>query len=174
MEHAARRKFMTRFAGMAGLVGLGSSMALTSTTVGAQGVSTSQLTAPIQATINGVATTLGRLTINNFSARGNQIVANGIATLTDANNVTRVFRVTNLPVQITQATCDILDLTLGPLDLNLLGLQIHLDRVVLIITADPSGGLLGQLLCGIANLLSGGGPLQQIVGLLNQLVALLR
>jgi hypothetical protein len=49
--------------------------------------------------------------------------------------------------------CTVLDLVLGPLDLNLLGLMIHLDRVQLRITADPTGGLLGSLLCGLA-----GGP----------------
>ena len=49
--------------------------------------------------------------------------------------------------------CTILDLVLGPLDLNLLGLMIHLDRVHLTITADPNGGILGSLLCSLA-----GGP----------------
>jgi hypothetical protein len=49
--------------------------------------------------------------------------------------------------------CTVLDLVLGPLDLNLLGLMIHLDRVQLRITADPNGGILGSLLCGLA-----GGP----------------
>lgn len=46
--------------------------------------------------------------------------------------------------------CNILDLTLGPLDLNLLGLMIHLDRVRLTITAVRGGGILGDLLCGLA------------------------
>jgi hypothetical protein len=45
--------------------------------------------------------------------------------------------------------CPILDLTLGPLDLNLLGLIVHLDQVHLTITADSEGGILGQLLCGL-------------------------
>lgn len=49
--------------------------------------------------------------------------------------------------------CTVLDLVLGPLDLNLLGLMIHLDRVHLTITADPNGGILGSLLCSLA-----GGP----------------
>jgi hypothetical protein len=49
--------------------------------------------------------------------------------------------------------CTVLDLVLGPLDLNLLGLMIHLDRVQLRITADPTRGLLGSLLCSLA-----GGP----------------
>ena len=61
-------------------------------------------------------------------------------------------------------SCNVLHLVLGPLDLNLLGLVVHLDRVVLDITAVPAGGLLGQLLCDVANLLNGG-----LGGLLGQL-----
>ena len=50
--------------------------------------------------------------------------------------------------------CEVLDLVLGPLDLNLLGLQVHLDRVHLNITAVPGAGeLLGNLLCAVAGLL---------------------
>ena len=45
--------------------------------------------------------------------------------------------------------CPILDLTLGPLDLNLLGLLVHLDKVHLTITADSTGGILGSLLCSL-------------------------
>jgi hypothetical protein len=48
--------------------------------------------------------------------------------------------------------CDVLNLVLGPLDLNLLGLEVHLDTVILDIIADPAGGLLGQILsilCGL-------------------------
>lgn len=54
------------------------------------------------------------------------------------------------------AACQILNLDLGPLDLNLLGLRIQLNRVILDITAIPGGGLLGDLLCAISNLLNGG------------------
>jgi hypothetical protein len=57
-----------------------------------------------------------------------------------------------------QATCDVLNLALGPLDLNLLGLRVELDDcgngpVTVDVTADPGGGLLGDLLCSLA-----GGP----------------
>jgi hypothetical protein len=56
----------------------------------------------------------------------------------------------------TTASCQILHLDLGPLDLNLLGLNVHLNEVVLDITATPgAGNLLGNLLCGVANLLNG-------------------
>ena len=49
-----------------------------------------------------------------------------------------------------QRICNVLNLNLGPLHLALLGLIIDLDKVVLNITADSNGGLLGGLLCGLA------------------------
>lgn len=72
--------------------------------------------------------------------------------------------------------CGILDLTLGPLDLNLLGLRVQLNQVHLVITAIPGGGLLGDLLCAVANLLNPGGAignLAQFLNLLNQILGLL-
>src|SRR6476620_10023380 len=72
-------------------------------------------------------------------------------------------------------TCSILDLTLGPLHLDLLGLVVDLNQVHLQITAEQgSGNLLGNLLCAVAGLLdntgTGGlsGLLQSITNLLNQ------
>lgn len=46
--------------------------------------------------------------------------------------------------------CPILDLTLDQLDLDLLGLVVHLDKVHLTLKGDPQGGLLGSLLCSLA------------------------
>src|SRR5690242_13675296 len=82
-----------------------------------------------------------------------------------------------VPVQVS-GSCQILSLTLGPLQLNLLGLVIDLNQVVLTIAAVPgAGNLLGNLLCAVANLLNGGGPisalLNSLVGLLNQILAAL-
>jgi hypothetical protein len=48
-------------------------------------------------------------------------------------------------------TCNILELTLGPLHLELLGLVVDLNKVHLTITANPAGGVLGSLFCGLAN-----------------------
>jgi hypothetical protein len=73
-----------------------------------------------------------------------------------------------------RAACPILHLELGPLDLDLLGLQVHLDKVVLNVQAQPGpGNLLGNLLCAVAGLLDGGlqGLLGQLVTLLNQILA---
>lgn len=75
------------------------------------------------------------------------------------------------------AACDILNLVLGPLDLNILGLRVQLNQVVLDITAVPgAGNLLGNLLCAVAGLLDGtplAGLLGQLQTLLNQILGLL-
>jgi hypothetical protein len=75
------------------------------------------------------------------------------------------------------AACDILNLVLGPLDLNVLGLQVSLQRVVLdIVAVAGAGQLLGNLLCAVAGLLDGGplaGLLGQLSNLLNQILGLL-
>lgn len=49
------------------------------------------------------------------------------------------------------AICPILDLILGPLHLDLLGLIVDLNQVHLTITADPNGGILGSLFCSLAS-----------------------
>ena len=75
------------------------------------------------------------------------------------------------------AACDILHLVLAPLDLDLLGLKVHLDRVVLDIVAQSgAGNLLGNLLCAVTGLLDGGlgGLLGRLTNLLNQILGALR
>jgi hypothetical protein len=64
-------------------------------------------------------------------------------------------------------TCQVLNLVLGPLHLDLLGLVVdlygktHSDPVIVTINAQPTKGLLGQLLCGLA----GGGGVTSLAGL---------
>jgi len=74
--------------------------------------------------------------------------------------------------------CNILNLVLGPLHLDLLGLVIDLNRVVLnIIGQTGAGNLLGNLLCAVAGLLDGnplGQQLGQVAALLNSLLAILQ
>ena len=76
----------------------------------------------------------------------------------------------SLPASAAQAqpqTCQVLKLVLGPLHLDLLGLVVdlygktHADPVIVTINAQPSKGLLGQLLCGLA----GGGGVNSLAGL---------
>ncbi|NNG40390.1 hypothetical protein HJ588_14055 [Flexivirga sp. ID2601S] len=71
-------------------------------------------------------------------------------------------------------SCSVLNLVLGPLHLDLLGLVIDLNQVVLNITAVPgAGNLLGNLLCAITGLLDKGGPLSGLSALLNNLLSAL-
>jgi len=143
------------------------------------GSPTNGVSVPITGTGPG-ATFTGVLNITRFAVQGNQIVAIGTLVGALTNTVTgvttNVTRQIQIPVNTTQstATCTILNLVLGPLDLDLLGLQIHLDQVVLVIEAQPGpGNLLGNLLCAVANLLNQGGSLSQLVTLLNNILAAL-
>jgi hypothetical protein len=98
---------------------------------------------------------LGRLfcALANSRVRGAQ--ARAVATLNERlreGGKLRPMRLT-VPLRAVAAqgnTCPVLDLTLGPLDLNLLGLVVELNRVRLTITAIRGGGLLGDLFCGLA------------------------
>jgi hypothetical protein len=127
----------------------------------------------------GTGTFAGTFNIQQFANQNGNLVAIGtlVGTLTNAaGQVTNVV-INNVTAPITAATgsCPILSLTLGPLHLDLLGLVIDLNQVNLNITAVPgAGNLLGNLLCDVANLLNGGGPLGNLSTLLNQLLGALR
>lgn len=159
-------------------------------TAAAQATATS-LTDPIAMT--GVAKNgkkfTGTYKVKRFVASGNKVLAVGTLKGKIKNREVRRTGVkipvsgttigeTGLGATASQAQrCQVLELTLGPLDLNLLGLIVHLDEVHLEIEADPSGGILGQLLCGLA----GGLPptptppgVGQIVAILNAILALLQ
>lgn len=82
---------------------------------------------------------------------------------------------TLLNARAAKADCDVLNLVLGPLDLNVLGLTVNLNRIVLdIVAVSGAGNLLGNLLCAVAGLLDGGGLLGNLLGqitdLLNQIL----
>jgi hypothetical protein len=131
---------------------------------------------PINST-NGTLNLNGALQLQNFQVVNNQVVAVGTLTGTVTDRAGRIIgsvvKTVTLPLlSSSNGTCQILHLELGPLDLNLLGLQVHLDKVVLDITAQAGGGLLGDLLCQISGLL-GGVDLNNLVGLLNKLLGAL-
>ena len=79
--------------------------------------------------------------------------------------------VTASQVPTVAATCPILHLDLGPLFLDVLGLQVDLSQVVLDIVAESgAGNLLGNLLCAVTGLLDSPGGLAR---LLNQILGIL-
>ena len=75
-------------------------------------------------------------------------------------------------LQIAQvASCDVLNLVLGPLHLDLLGLVVDLNQVILNITGqNGAGNLLGNLICAVAGLLDRNGTLSIITNLLNAIL----
>jgi len=141
---------------------------------------TGSVTVPVTGTASNGSTFSGAYTITKFvstSTRGLNAIGTLTGTLTDPTTgaVTPVTsQAVTVPVAQAVGSCQILHLTLGPLDLNLLGLQVHLNQVVLDITAVPgAGNLLGNLLCAVANLLNGSNPLGSIANLLNQILGIL-
>jgi hypothetical protein len=170
-----------RFSGYAVLVALvGSLVAISPSLVSAQGgnPNTNRLDVPISGVVAGVGTLTGNFAISRFVIENGQLTAVGTltATVTDtAGNVARTLA-TQLAMPVTDmtGTCDILTLVLGPLHLDILGLTVDLNQVVLEIAATAgAGNLLGNLLCAIAGLLDAGSLGTQLVNLLNQLLVVL-
>ena len=164
------------------------SVAATVTTSQAQSVpagGNGSLSAPL---LNAAGSVIGTLTIRKFAAINNQLHA--IAVISATDGIKSLVTTMALPVTAKtgntggvaaaqqQAGCPILNLEIGPIDLNLLGLAIITERIVIDIVAVPGpGNLLGNLLCAVAGLLDPGGALtrllNQLVGLLNQILGAL-
>jgi hypothetical protein len=135
---------------------------------------------PVAGDLVGGGTFEGLLTITGFAFQGGQLLVSGVLEGTATQNgivteITRTF--TNIPANLLrgqQGQCEILNLELGPLDLDLLGLIVQLNQVELRVAAEPGpGNLLGNLLCAVAGLLDGGGPLAGINNLLRNINRLL-
>jgi len=102
--------------------------------------------------LNGVASNL-----NTFLAGVEQLLDGALSqsmTVKDVLGTPATNVVTTQ--QASQGSCDILNLSLGPINLNLLGLNVALDNcnngpVTVDVTAAHNGGLLGNLLCGLAD-----------------------
>jgi hypothetical protein len=138
----------------------------------------------VQSVDQGVFT--GTVQIRSFGAEGDKVFALGTLTGTlidETGAVSAIVRTVSVPLILgggahakgvaPQEICPILHLELGPLDLDLLGLLVHLDKVVLDISAESGAGkLLGNLLCAIVGLLDGSN-LPKLAELLTDLVNLL-
>jgi hypothetical protein len=135
----------------------------------------------VTGTLTDGSTFRGTLRITSLAPNPNDpntVLASGTLTGIVRNatgGVTRIVQTfTNIVLDITNpnpGTCRILDLDIGAIHLDLLGLVVDLAPVHLDIVAQAGpGNLLGNLLCAIAGLLDSGSPLGN---LLNQLNALL-
>jgi hypothetical protein len=194
-DTTSRRRLLTVLGvGAAGT--LVSAVGLTETLAKGQSITTSQLKDIRLSGRDKDQRFRGTLSVQEFQQQGSSIVAvvkvSGKVKKEGKKGSKRVSKTATVPVSLpglsaagvgaqagvqAQATCQLLNLVLGPIDLNLLGLKLHVDRIVINLTAESGpGNLLGNLLCSIANLLNGGnllGQLGQIVSLLNQILAAL-
>ena len=104
------------------------------------------------------------LTITSVALANGQLVANG-SLGGQAFAVPLALSVSPVTPAVAGAATavPILDLSLAPIHLNLLGLAVDTSKICLDIAAQPgSGNLLGNLLAGVANLLNSGTPLGSI------------
>jgi hypothetical protein len=135
--------------------------------------------------VSGTKGFTGTYTIDRFISKGGKMYS--VGTIRGKANGTK--RVTKENVQMPASVapgsqsaqvppipgaCQILNLVLGPINLNLLGLSVRTNQINLRIDAVPgAGNLLGNLLCGITNALNPAGtPLGQLTQILNALLAL--
>jgi hypothetical protein len=157
------------------------------------------LTLPITGAVADGGVLSGTVTINRFARQGQDIVAIGIVRATVINSAGQVVRsgldTVVLPVQVktgprlagfsaprsseprlipaslirTQTTCGILNLDIGGIATNLLGVLVTLSPITLDLSGDTAGPL-GALVCEILNTL---GVVADVVALLNSLLGLL-
>jgi hypothetical protein len=127
---------------------------------------------PVSGTTSAGGTFKGVLNVKRFAVQNNRVVALGTLNGTVRNSAGKVMgtvhQAVTVPVALIDPSCSILTLVIGPIHLNVLGLVVDVSQITVTITAQP-GTLLGGLLCQLA----GATTLQQIVALLNQILALL-
>jgi hypothetical protein len=125
---------------------------------------------PVTGTLEDGGTFEGLLTITNVALNqaGELVVGgvlNGVATPVVGDAVNIVNQAFNVVADLSgagqgpggQGRCQILFLDLGPIFLDVLGLEVSLSQIELDITAvSGPGNLLGNLLCAVAGLLDGG------------------
>src|SRR4051812_27390679 len=143
--------------------------------VGAAAPHTGSITSssPIPCTLGGVAGTCDLAVTSVTLVDG---VLNAVGTVTGTVAGAPVTVPFQAPLQATAGSCPVLDLTLGPLHLDLLGLVVDLNQVHLTIVAQPGpGNLLGNLLCAVTHLLdntgAGGNAVQNLINLINGILA---
>jgi hypothetical protein len=170
--------------------------------LGAAGTASAQgepFETPLSKTVNltGNKSFKGTYTIDRFTTRNGKLVAVGKVrgTLRKGGKTRRVSKnavimpasvagagPATLPVPPARASqlpniptaCEILNLTLGPITLDLLGLVVRTNQINVRIDAVPGGGnLLGNLLCAVTNLLNPTSALGQLTGAINNLAAAL-
>ncbi len=155
--------------------------------VGGTGVASAQTPLTQKIAVTGTKGFTGTYTIERFVNRGGKLYS--VGTLTGKVRGKRVTRENvRMPAALTSGAqaaqlpptpgaCSILNLVLGPIDINLLGVRVRTNQINLRIEGVPgAGNLLGNLLCGITGILDPNAlantPLGQLAQILNALLAL--
>lgn len=125
------------------------------TTTTSGGTFTGTVSNLVFSNVNGVLNVAGTLT----------------GTLTNGGTVSNLLNVPFSTTATATGTCQILTLSIGAIHLNLAGLVVDLNPILLNITAQSGpGNLLGNLLCAVAHLLDSNGVSGALAGLLNNIV----
>jgi hypothetical protein len=169
-----------------GLLLLGAATTPADQEVKAQKKLGASLQLPITGTIAGGGTFAGTLSVLKFVVHDGQVAAIGMVrgTATSAAGIplgTALVGPITLPVQVgpgvttmtsaaapvaAQATCQVLHLDLGAVNLNVLGLVVTTQPITLDISGDTAG-VLGNLVCTVLDTLNN---VVGLVALLNQLL----
>ncbi len=133
-----------------------------------------QVTVPIAAGASTGGTFSGTLALTSFAVQNGQLVALGTVTgMASGAGAATTSVITNvaLPVTMGQASCQALNMTLGPATVTVTSLQLSINQVVVDLTAQTGApSALSTLLCSGANLQ--GNP-SGLADLLNQVLATL-
>ncbi len=155
--------------------------------LGAAGTASAQEAKPLtqKVAVKGTKGFKGTYTIKRFAARGDKVVA--VGTLTGKLKGKKVSkRNVRIPATLakqasasqqpnpTPGACQVLNLVLNPIDLNLLGLRVATSRIEALIEAIPgTNALLGNLLCAITGILDPQGQsAATLASALNSILAL--
>jgi len=140
---------MKKKLGLVSVVAAVIALSLVVAPVNAAPPATSGITLPATCTVQGTTTPADcTLQLVRFTSQNGTLQA--VLNLTNPATGVTTQIVADLTAPTTQqgGTCTLLDLTIQPIDLDLLGLHLHTDTIHLVLTAQR-GTLLGNLLCGL-------------------------
>jgi hypothetical protein len=138
-----------------------------------------RLSVPLPLSSSSTSTGTVVFNIERFAIQNGQLLAIGNVVATTSAGATQVIQNFSVPVIFgnsgTNGSCTILNLVIGPIHLDLLGLVVDVSQITITITGQTgSGNLLGNLLCAIAGLLDHNPlNLNQLALLLNEILAIL-
>jgi len=171
---------LTLAATLVALVGLAAAPAVAAARP-AQPAQTDLIELPVTGTLPGGGTFDGLVEIAEFAIENGQLLVSGVltGTATQGGVVTEITQTfTGVATSLLDpdgGKCDVLFLDIGPIFLDLLGLQVDLSQITLDVDAvSGAGNLLGNLLCAVAGLLDGPNPLgnavANLLGIINRLL----